>query len=413
MKTIIRAYKFRIYPKRDQKVLLSQHFGCSRFIYNYFLDLRNKNYLSEKKNTSYYECSNILTSLKKDENYIWLKQVNAQALQMALRHLDSAYASFFQKKTKFPKFKKKSNRQSFCVPQSFSLEDNKLYLPKFKTGIDINIHQKIKGNIKHVTISMTPTDKYFASLTCEQEYATYEPTGSQIGIDVGVKDLAILSNGKKYKNNKVLKQYLSKLKYKQRQLSKKVKGSSGRSRQRVQVARVHEKIANIRRDTLHKITTDIIKNHDVICVETLAVINMMKNHKLAQALSNAAIGEFFSMLEYKANWNDKTIIKIDRWYPSSKNCSVCNTINQGLTLKDRVWTCRACGATHDRDINAANNILTQGLKILNSGLGTKSESKQKQVEPPKKYSLRSQSGPKGPKGQHGEKGAMKPEAPSL
>lgn len=387
MKTIIRAYKFRIYPKKDQKVLLSQHFGCSRFIYNYFLDLRNKTYLDVKKTLNYYECNKLLTKLKKDEGYVWLKQVNAQSLQSALQNLDTSFNSFFQKKTKFPHFKKKSNRQSFCVPQAFNLKDNKLYIPKFKTGIEINMHQKVKGTIKHITISKTPTGKYFASLTSEQECDQYEPTGSKIGIDVGIKDLAILSNGKKYKNNKVLKQYLSKLKHEQRQLSKKVKDSSGRARQRVQVARVHEKIANIRRDTLHKITTDIVKNHDVICVETLAVINMMKNHKLAQALSDAAIGTFFSMLEYKAKWNDKTIIKIDRWYPSSKNCSVCNTINQDLTLKDRVWTCRKCGTIHDRDINAANNILTQGLKIL-SGLGAKSDVKQKQVEPPKKYSLR-------------------------
>ena len=387
MKTIFRSYKFRIYPNKDQKVLLSKHFGCSRFIYNYFLGLRNNNYLKDKKSTNFYECCNILTGLKKDINYVWLKDVNSQSLQYALRNLDTAYNSFFQKKSKFPKFKKKSSRQSFCVPQAFKIKDNKLFIPKFKQGIAIKIHQKVLGEIKHVTVSMTPTGKYFASFTCEQEYVQYEPTGSSVGVDVGIKDLAILSNGKKYKNVRSLKQRLKKLKFKQRQVSKKIKGSNCRKKAIKQLALVHEKIANVRKDHLHKVTTDIIKNHDVICVETLAVINMMKNHKLAQALSDVAIGEFFSMLEYKAEWNDKTIIKIDRWYPSSKMCSKCTWINQNLTLKDRTWTCRECGTIHDRDINAACNILTQGMKIK-SGLGAKSDSKQKPVESSKKYLLK-------------------------
>ncbi len=406
MKTIFRAYKFRIYPNKDQKILLSQHFGCSRFIYNYFLDLRNKNYLDTKTNLTYNKCSNILTNLKKQEEYIWLNDINAQSLQSSLRFLDVAYNSFFQKKSKFPKFKKKSNRQSFTIPQGFKIIGNKLSVVKFREGIKINIHEKIKGNIKHITISMTPTGKYFASLTCEQEYAQYEPIGSNVGVDVGIKDLAILSNGKKYKNVRSLKTRLKKLKFKQRQVNKKVKGSSSRKKAIRQLALAHEKIANGRKDHLHKVTTDIVKNHDVICVETLAVINMIKNHKLAQALSDAAIGEFFSMLEYKAEWNDRTLIRIDRWYPSSKNCNVCNTINQNLTLKDRTWTCRECGTTHDRDINAANNILTQGMK-LKSGLGAKSDSKQKPAEPSKKYLLRGQNDPKGLKDQHGKKEAGK------
>ncbi len=375
-------------------MLLSQHFGCSRFIYNYFLDLRNKNYLETKTSLTFAKCSSALTQLKKDNSYIWLNDVSAQSLQSSLRHLDSAYNSFFQKKSKFPKFKKKANKQSFTVPQAFKIKDNKLFIPKFKQGITIKVHQKVLGEIKHITISMTPTGKYFASLTCEQEYTQYEPTGSSVGVDVGIKDLAILSNGKKYKNVRSLKLRLKKLKFKQSQVSKKVKGSNSRKRAIRQLSLVHEKIANVRKDHLRKVTTDIVKNHDVICVETLAVINMMKNHKLAQALSDVAIGEFFSMLEYKAEWNDRTLIKIDKWYPSSKNCSVCNTINQNLTLKDRSWTCRECGTIHDRDINAACNILTQGMKIK-SGLGAKSDSKQKPVEPSKKYLLRRSKDPSG------------------
>ncbi len=394
MKKILRSYKFRLYPTKVQITLLNKHFGSCRFIYNYFLNLRKEEYLLNKKTLNFFQCSYKLTELKKQEEFKWLKEPNAQSLQWALKHLDTAFNSFFQKKSKFPKFKKKLNRQSYSVPQAFKIKGNKLLIPKFREGVTLNISQKIIGKIIQCTISMTPTGKYFASLTCEQEYTQYEPTGSSVGIDVGIKNLAILSNGKKYKNVRSLKLRLKKLKFKQRQVSKKVKGSSSRKKTIRQLSLVHEKIANVRKDHLHKVTTDIIKNHDVICVETLAVINMLKNHKLAQALSDAAIGEFFSMLEYKAEWNDKTLIKIDRWFPSSKMCSKCTWINQNLTLKDRTWTCRECGTTHDRDVNAANNILTQGMKIK-SGLGAKSDSKQKPVEPPKKYLLRGSKDPSG------------------
>jgi putative transposase len=253
---------------------------------------------------------------------------------------------------------------------------------------------------------MTPTGKYFASFSCEQEYQQYKPTGSEIGIDVGVKDLAVLSDGKKYRNTKPLKAFLKELKFEQRKLSKKVNGSSSRKKQQVKVSRIHEKIGNTRHDVLHKVTTEIVKNHDVICIEDLAVINMMKNHKLAQVLSDASIGTFFRMLNYKAEWNDKTIVKIDRFYPSSKNCHVCDTLKKDLTLKDRTWICLSCGTEHDRDINAALNILDQGLKIL-SGFGTNPDVKQKQVEPPKKYFLRKSFG------FCRETGAKKPEITAL
>ena len=400
MKKILRSYKFRLYPTKVQSVLLNKHFGSCRFIYNYFLNLRKEEYLLNKKTLNFFQCSYKLTELKKQEELKWLNDVYAQSLQWALKHLDVAFNRFFHKTSKFPTFKKKSSKQSYSVPQGFVVKNDKLFIGKFREGIKLNISKKIIGQIIQCTVSKTPTGKYFASLTCEQEYAQYEPTGSSVGVDVGIKDLAILSNGKKYKNVRSLKLKLKKLKFKQRQVSKKVKGSSSRKKAIKQLALVHEKIVNVRKDHLHKVTTDIIKNHDVICVETLAVINMMKNHKLAQALSDCAIGEFFSMLEYKASWNDKTIIKIDRWFPSSKMCSKCTWLNQNLTLKDRSWTCRECGTTHDRDVNAACNILTQGLK-LKSGLGAKSDSKQKPVEPSKKYLLR------GPKGQHGKKEAEK------
>jgi len=241
------------------------------------------------------------------------------------------------------------------------------------------LHQEIGGEIMFATISKSTTGKYWVSITCEVQHTPYDKTGSVVGIDTGIKDLAILSDGVVYENIRSLKNNFKNLKYEQRQLSKKVKGSSSRNKQKIKLSITHEKITNIRKDYLHKISTEIIKSQDVICIEDLAVKNMMKNHKLAQAFADVSLGSFYSMLEYKAKWNDKTIIKIDRYFPSSKMCSNCGWINQDLTLKDREWICSSCGENHDRDFNAAKNILKQGLKIL-SGSGIESDVKQKQVE---------------------------------
>ena len=377
MKTIFKSFKFRIYPGKEQEILLAKHFGANRFVFNYYLNKRKESYLGEdKKSLNYYDNANDLTQLKKDENYIWLKEINSQTLQSGLRNLDTSYMKFFRKQTKFPKFKSKYDRQSFKIPQNVLIKDNKLNIPKFKEGIKINLHQEIEGKIAFATISKSVTDKYYVSITCEVQHKQFEKTGSKIGIDTGIKDLAILSDGKVYKNIKTLKNNLKKLKYEQRQLSKKVKGSSSRNKQRKTLTLVHEKITNVRKDYLHKISTEIIKNHDVICIEDLAVKNMMKNHKLAQAFVDVSLGTFYSMLEYKAKWNDKVVVKIDRFFPSSKTCNVCNYINQDLTLKDREWTCPSCNTKHDRDFNASINIKKQGLKIL-SGSGTDSDIKQK------------------------------------
>ena len=216
-------------------------------------------------------------------------------------------------------------------------------------------------------------------ITCEVEYRPFEKTNSKVGIDTGIKDLAILSDGKVYENIKILKANLKNLKYEQRQLSKKTKGSNSRLKQKSKLARVHEKVTNIRKDYLHKVSTEIIKNQNVICIEDLAVKNMMKNHKLAQAFSDVSLGAFYTMLEYKANWNDRQFVKIDRWFPSSKTCSSCGWIKQDLTLSIREWTCESCGENHDRDVNAAKNILKQGINIL-SGCGMQSDTKQKHSE---------------------------------
>jgi putative transposase len=376
MKLVHKSYKFRITPDKEQIELLSKHFGACRFVFNRYLNSRKETYLEEKKSLNYYDNANDLTKLKKEEDFVWLKEINSQSLQSSLRNLDTAYNKFFRKQTKFPRFKSKYDKQSFTVPQFITIEDEKLWIPKFKKGIEINLHREIEGKILFATISKSTTGNYYVSITCEVEYKPFEKTSSKVGIDTGIKDLAILSDGKVYENIKTLKANLKKLKYEQRQLSKKVKGSNSRLKQKSKLARVHEKVTNIRKDYLHKVSTEIIKNHDVICIEDLGVKNMMKNHKLAQAFSDVSLGAFYTMLEYKANWNNKTIVKIDRFFPSSKTCNVCNYINQDLTLKDREWTCLSCNSVHDRDFNASINIKKQGLKIL-SGLGTNSDTKQK------------------------------------
>jgi putative transposase len=379
MKTIFKSFKFRIYPSKEQEILMAKHFGACRFVFNHYLNKRKETYLEDKKSLNYYDNANDLTQLKKDENYIWLKEINSQSLQSSLRNLDTAYGKFFRKQTKFPRFKSKYDKQSFKIPQFVKLENNELILPKFKGGIKINLHQEIYGEILFATISKSTTGKYYVSITCEVNHKSFDKTDSKVGIDTGIKDLAILSDGTTYENIRSLKTKLKKLKYNQRQLSKKVKSSSSRNKQKQKLAIVHEKITNVRKDYLHKISTEIIKSHDVICVEDLAVKNIIKNHKLAQGMSDVSLGAFYSMLEYKCEWNDKQFVKNDRFFPSSKTCSNCGWINQDLTLNIREWTCPSCDEKHDRDFNASKNILKQGLKIL-SGLGTNSDIKQKQVE---------------------------------
>ena len=379
MKTIHKSYEFRIYPTKEQEVLLSKHFGHCRFVFNRMLSDRKEKYLNEKTSLNYYDNARTLTELKKEEEYVWLKEVNSQSLQASIRNLDIAYKNFFNKQNKFPRFKSKYDKQSFKIPQNVLVEDGKLVIPKFKEGIKLNLHRQLGGNPLFATISKSTTGKYYVSITCEVNYIPYEKTNKSIGIDTGIKELAILSDGSSYENIKSLKTKLKKLKYEQRQLSKKQKGSQSRNKQKTKLALVHEQITNIRKDYLHKVSTEIIKNHDVISVEDLAVKNIMKNHCLAQAMSDVSLGAFYTMLEYKANWNNRQFVKIDRFFPSSKTCSSCGWIKQDLTLSIREWTCESCGEHHNRDVNAAKNILKQGINIL-SGCGMQSDTKQKQVE---------------------------------
>jgi putative transposase len=383
MKVINKSYKIRLYPNKEQKVLLEKHFGCIRFVYNYFLNVRNTEYKTNKVNMSYYDTANELSTLKTNEEFKFLNEVNSQSLQWSLRFLDVAFRNFFRGQTKFPNFKKKSNNQSFKVPvnSTFKIIDNKIIIPKFKEGINFRGKLELDNLVKFnsVTISKTPSGKYYATLQGDFNYEPVEQNDNKIGIDLGIKEFLITDSGVKIDNPKYLKKSLKKLKYEQKQLSKKNKGSNSRNKQRILVSLIHEKITNKRMDFLHKLSQKIVNENQVICLENLAVKNMIKNHKLAQAISDVSWSKFLDMLKYKSEWNDRQLVQIDRFYPSSKSCSECHYINDNLTLKDREWTCPSCGTKHDRDINAAKNILIQGINLL-SGSGTESDIKQKPVE---------------------------------
>jgi putative transposase len=363
MKTIFRTYKFALYPTQEQKVLLDKHFGCARFVYNHFLNQRKEQYQANKKSDNYYAQCKTLTTLKKEEETVWLKEVNAQSLQFALRCLDTAYVNFFRGNAKFPRFKSKRKRSTFTVPQSAKVEDGRFYAPKFKEGIKVNVHREVKGKIGKCTLCKTPTGKYYVSVLSQEEYVPKEKTGLSCGVDLGLKDLAITSDGRKYRNYKYTKQYQTKLAVAQKHLSRKTKGSNSYEKQRRKTATIHEKISNSRMDNLHKVSHNIVSMYDTIALEDLNVKGMVKNHKLAKHISDASWGTFIRLLEYKADWNDKQIIKVNRFYPSSKTCCVCGWINQDLKLSSREWTCKN-GHILDRDVNAAKNILKEGMRLL-------------------------------------------------
>lgn len=346
----------------SQKELLEKHFGCNRFIYNTFLKKKQEEYLFSGKGLTYNKCCKILKELK-DNEFEWLSEVNSQTLQQSIQNLGTAYGNFFRKKSKFPSFKKKSNNQSFGVPQHISLKDDRIHIPKFKDGIPITIHRKINGEIKSVTISKTPTDNYFASILMEVPKKFKPKTGKSVGIDLGITDFIVTSDGEKVKNpnfSRGLKQSLSNA---QKHLSRKTKGSNRYKRQRKKVAQIHEKITNSRKDFQHKLSTRLINEYDMISLESLAVKNMVKNRSLAYSISDSSWSSFVSMLEYKAGWCGKVIRKIDRCYPSSKTCFKCDYIIDRLPLSVRKWKCPKCGENHDRDINASKNIHRQGLTI--------------------------------------------------
>jgi len=377
MKMINKTYRFRIYPTNDQEVLLGKHFGHSRWVYNHFLNERKDQYNKDKKSDNYCKQAATLTELKKKEETTWLKEVNSQTLQFALRSLDTAYLNFFRGKTQFPKFKSRKHKNTFTIPQFGRLEENRIHIPKFKGGIKIKLDKrKVEGKIGKMNITKTPTGKYYVSIFTEQTIEELPKTDKQVGIDLGLKDFVITSDNKKFKNNRYTKKYSRELKKAQQHLSRKQKGSNGFEKQKLKVAKIHEKIASCRLDTLHKVSKELVEKYDLISIEDLNVKGMIKNHKLAKHIADVSWGNFVTLLQYKCDWYGKNLVKVNRFYPSSKTCSDCGWMNQELKLSDREWTCESCGVVHDRDVNASKNILKEGLKIYGKGLAiTKVESK--------------------------------------
>ena len=369
---MLRAYKYRIYPTEEQKVLLAKTFGCCRFVYNWALNLKIEVYKQEKKSIGNVELTNRMRSELKTEHE-WLGEVNSQALQSALRNLDTAYKNFFRDThaVGFPKFKSRKQKQSFHCPQHCSVDFGKgtISIPKAK-DIPAVLHRRFKGTVKTVTVSMIPSDKYFASVlvdtTIQELPAAVIQGDTALGIDLGIKSLAVCSDGRTFANPKNLQRSLDRLKLLQKWLSRKQKGSANRNKARIRVARLQEHIANSRKDSLHKITHALTHDSQVrtICMEDLNVKGMQRNHHLAQAVGDASFGMFLTLLEYKCSWYGVNLIKIDRFAPSSKTCGKCGHVYKGLNLSERSWTCPECGTHHDRDFNAACNIKEFGLKAL-------------------------------------------------
>lgn len=372
--SIVKSYKFRLYPNQLQKQMIERTFGCKRFIYNHFLAKSISDYQQSGRSNSYSQNSKDLTSLKKKFN--WLAEVDSWATQNALRDLDSAYQNFFRRvkqgqKPGFPKFKKKCSKQSYKTtnPNKFplSIKDNRVRLPKIG-WVRFKQDREILGRWLSMTISRNPSGRYFISINCcEVSHEEYETTGAMIGIDLGLKDFAITSNCEKFENPKFMRKSERRLKMLQRRLSKKKKGSKNHEKARIKLAKQHERIANQRNDFLQKLSTNLVKNHDLIALESLRVKAMVRNRKLAKSISDASWAEFVRMLSYKCEWNRKVLVQIDTFFPSSQLCSSCEHKNPEVKdLSIREWTCPECGAYHDRDINAANNILKEGLRIISA-----------------------------------------------
>jgi putative transposase len=365
---MLKAYKYRIYPNKEQAEKINRTFGVCRFLYNLALETRITAWKSAEIVLSAYDLQKQVTELKKD--YDWMREIDSQAINDVLNNMDLAYRSFF-KQGGFPKFKKRAGRQSYGIPHpmrsAVNFKEGVISVPKIPR-IKTRFSRIFEGEVRTMTVSKTPAGKYFVSILVKN--ADVPPlkravnAGTTVGIDVGIKSFLVISTGRFYEPNRYLKNSLQRLKCLQRRASRKEKGSSNRKKANLYVAKLHEKINNQRADYIHKITTGLIRDNqaETFVIEDLAVANMLKNHNLAQAISDVSFGEFFRQMTYKCEWHGKNLIKIGRFKPSSKTCSTCGTIKEDLTLADREWTCGRCGTAHDRDLNAAKNIKAFGLK---------------------------------------------------
>ena len=380
------AYKYRIYPTKQQKEALARAFGCCRWFWNYALNLCQQTYKETGKGLSRFAIQSKLPALKKE--YSWLTDAYSQCLQVVALNLSTAYKNFFDKRARLPRFKSKHGRQSISYPQGRKLEDDYLKLDQKIGNVYCRIHRRFTGNIKTVTISLEPDGKYYASILVDDGEDTPKPStvGKAVGIDLGLTHFAITSDGSKFDNPKHFTKHHKNLKRKQQKLAKKKKGSNRRTKAKLKVAKVHSKISRCREDFLHKLSRKLVDENQVIAVENLNVKGMVRNHNLAKAINDCGWGMFTTMLKYKAEREGKTYLEIDRWFPSSKTCNHCLNVVDSLPLDIRYWDCAHCGVTNiDRDINAAKNIRDEGLRILS--LGTSDTANGGNVRQPGKTSV--------------------------
>jgi putative transposase len=365
-----RAYQYRFYPTPEQIRILARTFGCTRYVYNWALRLRTDAYYQDQQRIGYNELSSRLTYLKQQPDHAWLNEVSCVPPQQALRHLEKAFKNFFEGRTKYPTVKRRHGKQSVeYTTSAFKWDGKHLTLAKMDEPLDIVWSRPLPEGTKPTTVTVTKdtAGRYFVSILVKEDIKPLPVVNKQVGLDLGLKSMVILSTGEHVGNPKYFSKDEKKLAKAQRRLAKKKKGTQNRAKARLKVARIHAKIADRRRDYQHKLSTRIIRENQTICVESLQVKHMVKNHSLAKAISDVGWSEFVRQLEYKANWYGRTLVKIDTFYPSSKRCSRCGHILDSLSLDERFWLCPVCHSFHDRDINAAKNVLAAGLAVSACG----------------------------------------------
>ncbi|MGZ2742997.1 RNA-guided endonuclease InsQ/TnpB family protein [Burkholderia stagnalis] len=367
---IKRAYRFRFYPTPEQAAMLARTFGCARFVYNHMLRMRTDAWHQRQERVGYHETSAALTALKKTPEHGWLNEVSSVPLQQALRHLQTAFANFFAKRAKYPNFRRKDGAQSAeYTASAFRWDGTSLKLAKMEAPLAIRWSHRIPSGAKvtTVTVSKDTAGRYHVSLLCDDVVCAKSAATGEVGIDLGLTDFVVLSTGEKIAAPNAFRKNEARLAKLQRRLARKQKGSANRRKARLKVARMQARTADSRRDFLHKLSTRLINENQVIAIESLAVSHMLKNRRLAKSISDAGWSEFVRQLTYKARWYGRTLIGIDRWYPSSKRCAECGHTVASLPLKVRAWDCPGCGISHDRDINAARNVLAAGLAVSAHG----------------------------------------------
>lgn len=373
------GYKYRIYPTQDQKGYMAKVFGCTRWIYNWGLRKKTDAFYNEKKKISQYELSGMMTLVKREKDSLWLQEVPHVVLAQALRQLDKAFVSFYRKNVKYPKFKNRFDKQSATYAKlNVRIKDNKIILPKMKEPIKIKWSRALPSEFKSATVTKDASDRYFISFVVEKEQVDLPSTGNEIGIDLGIKDIIVDSNGDGSGNPKFTKRFERQLKRAQQKLFRCKKGSANRQKAKSRIAKIYAKITDSRSDFTHKLTTKLIQDNDLIAMEDLQVKNMIRNHCLAKAIADVSWGNIENQMAYKAELCGRTLVKIDKFFPSSKRCSSCGFVLKKLDLSVRKWICPECKSVNLRDINAAKNILQAGLAIL-AGCDLERQDKPKSV----------------------------------